>query len=84
MVICGLSVICPEAISSSASRTKTSIIVFLYFVETNPVPVKAALAMMGRMEARYRLPLVPLDAANEPRLRHTLAEAGLLEAETVG
>ncbi len=54
------------------------------FVETNPVPVKAALAMMGRLEARYRLPLVPLDAANEPHLRHALAEAGLLEAETVG
>lgn len=55
------------------------------FVETNPIPVKAALAMMGRLKARYRLPLVPLDPANEPRVRHALAEAGLLEeAETAG
>ena len=54
------------------------------FLETNPVPVKAALAMMGRMEARYRLPLVHLDAENEPGLRHALAQAGLLEAEMAG
>ncbi len=51
------------------------------FVETNPVPVKVALEMMGRLEARYRLPLVPLDSANEPHLRHALAEAGLLADE---
>jgi 4-hydroxy-tetrahydrodipicolinate synthase len=49
------------------------------FVETNPVPVKAALEMMGRLKASYRLPLVPLDTANEPHLRHALTEAGLLE-----
>jgi len=49
------------------------------FVETNPVPVKAALEMMGRLKARYRLPLVPLDTANEPHLRKALTEAGLLE-----
>ncbi len=53
------------------------------FVETNPVPVKAALQMMGRLEARYRLPLVPLDSENEPRIRRALEEAGLLQAELV-
>ena len=53
------------------------------FIETNPVPVKAALEMMGYLEATYRLPLVPLDELNEPRLRSALAEAGLLEAEKV-
>ena len=51
------------------------------FVETSPVPVKAALEMMGRLEARYRLPLVALDPVHEPRIRHALTEAGLLEAE---
>ena len=51
------------------------------FVEANPVPVKAALAMMGRCEAHYRLPLVPLDPENEPRLLHALEEAGLLGAD---
>ena len=34
------------------------------FVESNPVPVKAALGMMGRIHPRVRLPLVPLTAAN--------------------
>ncbi len=53
------------------------------FVETSPVPVKAALEMMGRLEARYRLPLVPLDPANEACIRHALAEAGVLETELV-
>ena len=30
------------------------------FIETNPMPVKAALAMMGMIEEEYRLPLVPM------------------------
>jgi 4-hydroxy-tetrahydrodipicolinate synthase len=48
------------------------------FVETNPVPVKAALAMMGRLEEEYRLPLVPLAAKNRATLRATLKTCGLL------
>ena len=54
------------------------------FIETNPVPVKAALEMMGHFDAIYRLPLVPLDKRNEPRLRSALAEAGLLSLQRVG
>ena len=54
------------------------------FIETNPVPAKAALAMMGRMEARYRLPLVPLDTANEPSVRQALVESGILESRVAG
>src|SRR5829696_5994710 len=41
------------------------------FIETNPVPVKAALAMMETMEEEYRLPLVPMDAKNKEVLRAT-------------
>jgi len=48
------------------------------FVETNPVPVKAALAMMGRMEEEYRLPLVAMTAKNREVLRGTLAACGVL------
>ncbi|HEY0548582.1 MAG TPA: 4-hydroxy-tetrahydrodipicolinate synthase [Verrucomicrobiae bacterium] len=48
------------------------------FIETNPVPVKAALAMMGMMEEEYRLPLVPMDAKNKEVLRATLKSAGVL------
>jgi 4-hydroxy-tetrahydrodipicolinate synthase len=49
------------------------------FIETNPVPVKAALAMMGMMEEEYRLPLVKLSAANHDKLRKTLKAVGVLK-----
>ncbi len=49
------------------------------FIETNPVPVKAALAMMGLMEEEYRLPLVKLSAANHDKLRKTLKAVGVLK-----
>jgi 4-hydroxy-tetrahydrodipicolinate synthase len=49
------------------------------FVETNPIPVKAALAMMGLIEEEYRLPLVPLAAKNRETLRATLKACGLLK-----
>src|SRR5712691_2202661 len=39
------------------------------FIETNPVPVKAALALMGQMQEEYRLPLVPMSAKNRAILR---------------
>lgn len=49
------------------------------FIETNPVPVKAALAMMGRMEEEYRLPLVPLSAKNREALGATLKACGVVK-----
>ena len=48
------------------------------FVESNPIPVKAALGMMGMVGEHYRLPLVPLSEKHRPRLRAILKEAGLL------
>jgi len=48
------------------------------FLETNPIPVKTALAMMGRMRPELRLPMVPLEAKNEEGLRSVLASCGLL------
>jgi 4-hydroxy-tetrahydrodipicolinate synthase len=48
------------------------------FLETNPVPVKAALAMLGHIEEEYRLPLVPLGAKNRAVLEGTLKSCGLL------
>lgn len=47
------------------------------FVESNPIPVKAALAMMGRMTAHVRLPLVPLASTNEGAVREALRTAGV-------
>jgi 4-hydroxy-tetrahydrodipicolinate synthase len=48
------------------------------FVESNPIPVKAALAMMGRIEEVYRLPLVPLSAKHRPTLERVLRDMRLL------
>jgi 4-hydroxy-tetrahydrodipicolinate synthase len=49
------------------------------FIETNPVPVKAALAMMGVVEEEYRLPLVAMSAANREKLRKTMKACGVLK-----
>lgn len=49
------------------------------FVETNPAPVKAALALLDRGNGELRLPLVPLEAKNLERLRQELVRYGLLE-----
>ncbi len=48
------------------------------FIETNPGPVKAALAMMGQIEEEYRLPLVGMDLKNRELLRATLVKCGIL------
>ncbi len=47
------------------------------FLETNPVPVKTALAMLGLLEEEFRLPLVRLSGENRNRLLHTLKHYGL-------
>jgi len=51
---------------------------FKLFVEPNPIPVKWALAKMGRIEGGIRLPLMPLSIANEPVVLGAMKEAGLL------
>jgi 4-hydroxy-tetrahydrodipicolinate synthase len=50
------------------------------FMEINPVPVKTALGMMGKISPEVRLPLSPMSAANQERLRGILAEYGLVDA----
>jgi 4-hydroxy-tetrahydrodipicolinate synthase len=49
------------------------------FIETNPTPVKAALAMMGVIEEEYRLPLVKMSPKNRETLRKTLISCGILK-----
>ena len=51
------------------------------FIESNPIPVKAALAMMGLIEERYRLPLVPMKPENRARLEKVLDALGLLAVQ---
>jgi 4-hydroxy-tetrahydrodipicolinate synthase len=47
-------------------------------VESNPIPIKAALAMLGRFESVLRSPLVPLEARHESLVRSALEHAGAL------
>jgi 4-hydroxy-tetrahydrodipicolinate synthase len=49
------------------------------FIETNPIPVKAALAMMNLTREEYRLPLVPMSSKNREVLRKTLVACGVLK-----
>ena len=48
------------------------------FIESNPIPVKAAMAMLGKMENKLRLPLVPLDEKHADTVRSALKTAGAL------
>ena len=48
------------------------------FIESNPMPVKAALAMMGKIEEVYRLPMVPMRRDTRSKLQKVLTEAGLI------
>ncbi|MBM3871896.1 MAG: 4-hydroxy-tetrahydrodipicolinate synthase [Verrucomicrobia bacterium] len=49
------------------------------FIETNPIPVKAALAMQGVIEEHYRLPLVRLAPKNRATLKATMQACGVLK-----
>lgn len=49
------------------------------FLETNPLPVKTALALMGKIEQEFRLPLCEMSEANRARLAETLKSYGLIE-----
>ncbi len=48
------------------------------FIETNPIPVKAALTMMGRIEYELRAPLCRMLPANYEKLRQVMTAAGLI------
>lgn len=49
------------------------------FIETNPIPVKAALAMMGQMDESYRLPMLAMAENNKAQLKKTLVALGLVK-----
>lgn len=49
------------------------------FIETNPTPVKAALAMMKLISEEYRLPLVPMNPDHRNTLRATMKRCGILK-----
>lgn len=49
------------------------------FLETNPIPVKTALGMLGKIDPELRLPLVPMSEAGREKLRSSLRDYGLLD-----
>ena len=51
------------------------------FLESNPIPVKVALELMGLTQARYRLPLVPPTRAIRERIAAVLVDLGLIGAD---
>jgi len=53
------------------------------FVESNPIPVKAAMAEMGLLEAVWRLPLVPPRVENQARIRGVLESLALLQSDSL-
>jgi 4-hydroxy-tetrahydrodipicolinate synthase len=48
------------------------------FIETNPIPVKTALSLMGKIQPEFRLPLCPMSDENEKKLKEALKKAGVL------
>jgi 4-hydroxy-tetrahydrodipicolinate synthase len=52
------------------------------FVESNPIPVKAAMALMGLLEPAWRLPMVPPSPSNLAKIQAVLDSVGLLQHQT--
>jgi 4-hydroxy-tetrahydrodipicolinate synthase len=65
---------------AAARAEHTALLEFMNvnFIESNPIPVKAALAMLGLCQEVYRLPMVPPSAASRDRIRQVLEGLGIL------
>jgi 4-hydroxy-tetrahydrodipicolinate synthase len=64
--------------AARAIQAKFLSLMNINFVESNPIPVKAAMARMGLLEPVWRLPMVPPSQANLARIEKVLSEVGLL------
>jgi 4-hydroxy-tetrahydrodipicolinate synthase len=53
------------------------------FCETSPIPCKAAMAAIGMCEDEVRLPLIPMQQRNRPRLYKAMADLGLKVSESI-
>jgi 4-hydroxy-tetrahydrodipicolinate synthase len=69
----------------TARRVHTRILPLMQinFIEANPVPVKAAMAAMGLIEERYRLPMCPPRPESKQKINRVLNELGLIKAALV-
>ena len=65
--------------SARAIQKRFFALMSVNFVESNPIPVKTAMGLMGLLEPVFRLPMVPPSPANLARIEKVLESAGLLE-----
>lgn len=61
-----------------ALHYKMSPLIDAMFIEVNPVPVKAALSLMGKIDCEYRLPLCKMSDANFEKLKKVMTDYGLI------
>lgn len=75
-----LAAACLKGDFASARAINAKLAPFMHaaFIETNPIPAKAGLAMMGKLRENLRLPLVPLADQHRPAVRSALELAGAL------
>ena len=69
--------------AARASHARIIALMAINFVESNPQPVKHAMAAMGLLEEIFRLPMVSPAAASKDKINHVLKELGLLKAALV-
>ena len=67
-----------DMIKAKALHHKMSALIDALFIEVNPIPVKAALALMGKIEYEYRLPLCKMADANFEKLKKIMVNYGLI------
>jgi 4-hydroxy-tetrahydrodipicolinate synthase len=67
-----------ELATAKALHHKMSPLIDALFMEVNPIPVKAALSLMGRIKYEYRLPLCKMSDANFNKLRQVMIDYGLI------
>lgn len=67
-----------DGATALALQVKLNALHHLLFVESNPIPVKWALHLMGKFGPDIRLPLTPMTAANAEKLKEALARVGAL------
>ncbi len=65
--------------AARAMHTTLLPLMTINFVESNPIPVKAAMAAMGLLDEAYRLPMVPPRAESRTKILNVLQEMGLLK-----
>jgi 4-hydroxy-tetrahydrodipicolinate synthase len=69
--------------AARALHTRLMPLMQVNFLESNPIPVKSAMASMGLLEERYRLPIVPPRAESKEKIVKTLKALGLLRGALV-